>query len=141
MSLDKLLILRYKHLKVPKQRCRIKDVPSEILNNLDEVEKIYTLLYIHPCFVLELINENPNISPDKFKTLLKSLKPLYHDLKNDNPKYETLDNINLMSLIRIVINSEIDYNFVKRDISNLFLSTSYIESLIELYFYKVSYLC
>jgi alpha-tubulin suppressor-like RCC1 family protein len=133
VHVDKLLTIRFRNMKVPTKPPQKKGVPDEILNNLTEIEKIYTLFYLHPCFFKDYFEEE--ITPINFPEFLQGIRPLFSDLQSFSQKSESLDNVVFLTFFKLLI--ECDVKIYKGDIDKLYSKlNSYSELLIESYFYN-----
>jgi hypothetical protein len=141
INLDKLLTTRFKQVKVPKYEEKKKDIPDKILNNIDQIENIYTLFYLHPCYLRDYFreyNEKTKVNSSNFYLFLNGLKPLFNDLLIYSQKCESLSNITFLSMYKIVIHYEIEHHQEKiKNIDNLYIKElSFAEQMIECYFYN-----
>ena len=133
IHLDKLLTLRMRHMKVPLNTQTRPDIPLDILNNMNEIEKIYTLFYLHPCFFKDYFEDE--ILPSNFYIFMNGIKPLFTELQTFSSKSENYDNIVFLTFFKILI--DCDLKVYKKDIDKLYLKlNSYLELLIEKYFYN-----
>lgn len=125
------------HIYVPKKIIKeTKPIPKMILTNLFEIEKIYTLLYIHPCNYFEILEI---IKIEEYETFINGIKPLYLDLikfKLSSSNSELLDNMLLIATFRLLVVQ--DFIQFKSDIESLFSKQkSYAELILEFYFFNV----
>ncbi len=133
VHVDKLLTIRFRNMNVPTKPVIKKGVPDDIMNNLSEIEKIYTLFYLHPCFFKDYFEEE--ISPANFTEFLQGIRPLFSDLHSYSQKSESLDNVVFLTFFKLLI--EYDSKIYKGDVDKLYSKlNSYSELLIESYFYN-----
>jgi hypothetical protein len=140
MTVLKLLNTRWNSMMVPK-KISDKDIsakiPDPLLSYLYEIEKVYTLLYMHPCYFYEIIEV---LKTEEYEIFINGLKPLYCDLEqpymNSFVKNETLDNMQLIALYRLLLVH--DFFQFKNDIELLFTKQkSFSELILEMYFFNV----
>lgn len=132
MSVVRLQVMRIRQLEAPKKEKAKDDMPSIIRTNINEIERVFTLFYLHPCYYLELLE---GINPDDLVDFISGIKFLYRDINVFNKKCESLDNMLFISTFRILV--DMDFNNVK-DFDNIFLDQkSFTELMLCLYFYNV----
>ena len=132
MSVTRLHIMRIRQLGAPKKMKHQSQVSQLIIENICEIEKMFTLFYLHPCYYLELVE---GLQPIEYPLFINGIKNLYKEMGNSIKKSESFDNMLLISTFRII--ADIDYANIK-DLDNLFTTTtSMSELIIELYFYNV----
>ena len=132
MSVVRLQMMRIRQLGAPRKVKQESQVSELIKVNISEIERVFTLFYLHPCYYLELLE---GIQTTEFHLFINGIKHLYKDLSYFNKKSESLDNMLLMSTFRILV--DIDFNN-SNDLDELFMkTTSLSELLLELYFYNV----
>jgi hypothetical protein len=132
---NQLFTLRLNEIKVKEPQIGIeKYKPAEIFNNVSEIEKIFTLFYLHPCYMKDYF-EDDKIKPSNFGEFLTGLRPLFTDLHRFSRKSESLDNMVYLTICKLVI--EYDARNYNNEIDSLFLKNkSYAEQLIESYFFN-----
>jgi alpha-tubulin suppressor-like RCC1 family protein len=132
---NQLFTLRLNEIKVKEPHIgREKYNPPEIFNNISEIEKIFTLFYLHPCYLKDYF-EDDKIKTSNFSEFLTGLRPMFTDLHRFSRKSESLDNIVYLTICKLVI--EFDARNYNYEIDSLFLKNkSYAEQLIELYFFN-----
>ena len=141
MNVVKLQIIRMNNIMIPKKQPskEIKSkIPDMILTYLFEIEKIYTMIYVHPCNFYEIIEV---LKIEEYDAFINGIKPLYSELESPYPnsfiKFEPLDNMFLIAVFRILLVQ--DYVQFKNDIDSLFSKQkSFSELILEFYFYNVS---
>lgn len=132
MSVVRLQMMRIRQLGAPRKVKQESQVSELIKVNISEIERVFTLFYLHPCYYLELLE---GIQTTEFHLFINGIKHLYKDLSYFNKKSESLDSMLLMSTFRILV--DIDFNN-SNDLDELFMkTTSLSELLLELYFYNV----
>lgn len=137
MHVDKLMSLRFRNIKAPPKKYSKNEIPPIILNNMHEIEKIYTLYYLHPCYFRDFFGKsnNSNINSSNFKHFMNGIKPLFTDIHQYSKKSESLSNIVYLTIFNQLIepdaenyNSKIDELYIKQ--------VSFVEVIIESYFYN-----
>lgn len=132
MSVVRLQIMRIRQLGAPKKIRGKTDIPNIIKNNFSEIERVFTLFYLHPCYYLDLVE---GISAEELNDFINGIKHLYKEINQYNKKAESLDNMLFISTFRILL--EIDLNNFK-DLDNMFMEQkSLSELMLGLYFYNV----
>lgn len=134
---DKLLTLRVRAINAPLRTNEKKHIPEIISNNINEIEKIMTMFYFHPCYFIDYFEPNStnHISNDMFLTFLEGIKPLFTDLQLYSQKSESLDNIIYLSFFNILI--DYDIKLFGKDLDKMYTKqNSFAEYMIERYFYN-----
>lgn len=132
MSVVRLQIMRIRQLGAPRRMKYKNDIPQIIKQNISEIEKVFTLFYLHPCYYLDLVEGN---SAEEFQDFINGIKYLYKEINQYNKKAESLDNMLFMSTFRILV--EIDLSNFK-DLDNMFMDQkSLSELMLGLYFFNV----
>jgi hypothetical protein len=140
MTVLKLLTTRWNAMTVPR-KISDKDIktkiPDPILSYLYEIEKVFSLLFMHPCYFYEIIEV---LKIEEYETFINGIKPLYCDLEmpyfSSFVHYETLDNMQLIALFRLLLVH--DFFQFKNDIELLFTKQkSFSELILEMYFFNV----
>jgi hypothetical protein len=135
MSVVRLQIMRIRQLAAPKKIKVTNEIPNIVMENISEIEKAFTIFYLHPCTYAELVE---GLGPEEYIDFINGIKFLYKELNQYNKKSESLDNMLFMSTFRILV--EIDLNSVK-ELDNLFVDQkSLSELMLSLYFYNVGIL-
>jgi len=117
----------------------INDVrfPPKITSNLADFEKIYSLFFIHPCLIKNILE---NCSDEYYEVVWNGIKPFYQNIHKKMA--DTTINITcyyLISLFRILI--EQDYISYRLDLENLYnVKRPMIEFIICKFFEDVFYL-
>jgi hypothetical protein len=140
MTVTKLQITRMNHIMIPKkeQPEYIKSkVPKLVRFNLFEIEKMFTLIFMHPCYYYDIIEV---IKIEEYDAFVNGIRPLYTELvmpfNTTFSKSEPLDNMLLISTFRILVIQ--DYMQFKNDLDSLFnRQKSFAELILEFYFYNV----
>ena len=132
MSVVRLQVMRFRQLGAPKKDKVKEEIPSIIKNNINEIERVFTLFYLHPCYYLDLLD---GASPDEVSDFICGIKFLYRDINKFNKKCESLDNMLFIASFRILV--DMDFSNV-RDFDNIFMDqNSFTELMLSLYFYNV----
>jgi alpha-tubulin suppressor-like RCC1 family protein len=113
MEVDQLTTIRIKEINAPilKDKVINSNIPREIINYTDEIEKIYSFLFIHPCVIQNLLE---NITTEESTIVINGISPMYIGLDNKQHKYESFLAQNLIALFRICIDQ--DYIAYRNDI-------------------------
>ena len=123
-----------KQIGIPKKESSGKnEMPEFILNNIFEIENVYTLLYLHPCYYFDVID---GLKIEEYDAFINGLKPLYCEFSSLVPKCELLDNMQLIATYRLLVMN--DFNYFKNDLDSLFnKQKSFAELILDFYFYNV----
>jgi len=106
--------------------------PNEIKINLNEISRIYSLFYTHPCIFYKCID---GMSINEFEKFFEGLKPLFQEINCLNKKCVNLDNTIFLSFFKIIIGQ--DLKIVQNNVDMLYLErTSYARVLLNLYFFN-----
>ncbi len=133
MSVVRLQVMRIRQLGAPKKEKTKDDMPLIIKNNINEIERVLTLFYLHPCYYIELLE---GANSDEIVDFISGIKFLYRDINVFNKKCESMDNMLFISAFRILV--DMDFNNV-RDFNDIFLDQkSFTELMLCLYFYNVN---
>ncbi len=133
MSVVRLQVMRIRQLGAPKKEKTKDDMPLIIKNNINEIERVFTLFYLHPCYYIELLE---GANSDEIVDFICGIKYLYRDINQFNKKCESMDNMLFISAFRILV--DMDFNNV-RDFENIYLDQkSFTELMLCLYFYNVN---
>lgn len=140
MTVIKLLVTRTNNMMAPKKivdKEIKKKIPSLILSFSYEIEKIYTFLYLHPCYYYQIVEV---LKIEEYDEFINGIRPLYSDLTtpyiNSFVHNETLDNMQLIALFRLLVVN--DFQQFKNDIELLFTKQrSFSELILEMYFFNV----
>ena len=113
-----------------------KYFPSKITSNITDFEKIYSLFFIHPCLIKNILE---GLSDEYYEVVWNGIKPFYQNIYKKMA--DTTINITcyyLISLFRILI--EQDYIGYRLDLENLYnVKRPMIEFIISKFFEDVFY--
>ena len=131
---DKLISIRMKQFNPPKfvNSENKYNYPLDFKSNIDEIGKIYSLFYSHPCMFYKYID---SMMISEFEKLFDGLKPLFSELLIPNPKCQNEDNMVFLGFFKIVVDQ--DLKNVKNNIDKLYIEkASFAKILIDCYFFN-----
>ncbi len=115
MDIEGLMSMRIKELGAPNFICNNlnKHISNDLLIYTDEIEKIYSLLFIHPCIMKSFLEQTS--SEDK-EIFMKGILPVYKEMNRKPKQCENYLAVNFIAFFRLCI--EIDYLNDKNDLDN-----------------------
>jgi len=129
---DMMLNLRIKDINKKLNYNNHQCSENEIFTCLDEIEKIYTLFYVHPCLFKEYFEKEIDVSD--FPSFMTGIKSLFTELQSYSRKAESMDNIIYLSFFKMLIKN--DFLNCGKALDQLYIKNSYAEQLLEIYFYN-----
>ena len=104
--IDRLLNYRFKELKVKANPNNT--LSTFLINNMHEIEAIFTLIYIHPCCLCDYFEDKENgLSIKDLPIFIKGLFPLLNEIYTPFQRSLTNDCIIYLILFKIVLKKEI----------------------------------
>ena len=80
LSVVRLQIMRMKQFGAS-QKMHSESLISLIMIYMSEIDKFFTLLYLHPCYYIELME---GIQPKEYQLFINGIKYLYKELIQNN---------------------------------------------------------
>lgn len=120
LDIDQLTITRIKDIKRTNEKFNSPKIEKNeifnlIVNQSEEIEKIFTLFFIHPCIMKNILEQ---LKPEEYQTFMNGIKPLYKNIDKKEKHSENFLAISFISFFRICVN--IDYFSRRNDIDELF---------------------
>jgi alpha-tubulin suppressor-like RCC1 family protein len=135
MDVDQLFGMRFKELRPPMAKSTLMHthVSKDILSYIDEVEKIYSYLFIHPCVMRSLLD---NIQPEEYDVFMDGIRPLFRGMEIKPKQSENFQSMTYIALVRLSM--DIDYISFKSNLDFFctYKQSTIIELLIKEYLYN-----